>query len=518
MATPQKITRDNYAPLLLRSTNPRGSTPNGNVYFDTANDKIQLITADELANVTYPVGHAGYVAGAPEANPLTSELKVQALALYFFALQEVEADPTLQGFRTVLDAVGNRMGKLVGATGFLNAVTLDTNTTTQNLKDHDKVCDSGFTEFAVNGDINKVFHGVKSLNPINATTQGYYLLAASLSEAHRQAATPVDFSNPGSINDVIQTYQNGGTDNRNSLLIVCAREFGYTIGEANSTGTGVAELGAYSQGYGVGNAIAADVAALSYADVWTTPVAPFSNLTFYRHATPQARSGFSTAGGGASGNFTDEIQLASGTMSIVQLRAWLDALMLQDTDENANTGATGSFKPKRAEPLYTIDGATSKLVTRKGIYVAPAKLTAAAQQQIVETDDAGGLHYIPFNSGVVGTLSQAWLDDAAPWFRGVYKDAAAGKDFDTANAKTVKDASGVDIAGTDLDARISGTILTIAYAYDTETAGGDVTAGVDQVVVMLLGGIDKSKTRTVEFTITRSASISVDLRTELETN
>lgn len=519
MATQQKITRDNFSPLLVRSTNPRGSAPDGNVYFDTTNDKIQLITADEQATVTYPSGHAGYTDGNPETNPLTTADKVQALALYFFAMQEVEADAALQNFRTALDAVSNRMGKLVGATAFLNTITLDVNTSTSNLHDQDKVADSGFTEFLVNGDIDRVLHGVKSLNPINSTTQPFYLLAASTAEADRLAATVVDFPDAGDINAVVESYKNGGDDNRQSVLIVCAREFGYTIGEANSTATGVAELGAYSQGYGVGNAIAPDIAALDYADVWTTPIAPYNALTFYRHATAQSRSGFSTAGAGASGDFTDEIQLSSGTMSITQLRAWLDALMLQDTDENANTGVTGALYPKRMEPLYTIDPATAKLVTRDGIYVDPAKLTAEAQQQIIQKDDSGGLHYIPFNSGISITVSDAWLtQDTGPWWRVMYEDAAGTNDFDTADAITVLDASAVAMAGDDTDGRISGNTISLSYAYDTETAGGNVTAGVNQNCILQIGGVDKSKTRTIPFTITKSAEIIVPAETDLETN
>lgn len=518
MATQQKITRDNYGPFLVRSNNARGSAPDGNVYFDTTSDKIQLITADEQATVSYPVGHPAYTDGNPETNPLTSSDKVQALALYFFALSEVEKDPALQNFRTALDAVSNRMGKLVGATAFLNTITLDTNATTSNLTDHDKIADSGFTEFLVDGTIQKVFHGVKSLNPINATTQAYGLLAASLSEADRQAAIPFDFANPGDINDAVETYENGGADNRNSILIICAREFGYTNGEANSQATGVAELGAYSQGYGIGNSIVSDIASLSYTDVWTTPIAPYNALTFFRHASAQSRSGFSAQGAGASGDFTDEIQLSAGTMSILELRAWMDALMLQDTDENANTGSTGAFLPKRAEPLYTIDGASGKLVTRAGLYVAPAKLTAEAQQQIIQTDDTDGLHYIPFNSGIAITVSQAWLDDSSPWFRLLYKDAAATNDFDTANAVTVKDASASDIAGTDTDPRISGFTLNLSYAYDTEIASGNVTAGQNQTVILQIGGVDNSKTRSIEFEISKSANIPVDASTDLETN
>ena len=510
MATAQKITRDNFTTLLTRSTQGRAGTPDGNIYFDTANDLIEIITADELTQVDLGSGL--------EDNPLTSTDKIQSLALYFFALQEVEADPTLQGFRTALDAVSNRMGKLVGATAFLNAITLAPNTSTANNHDRDKIADSGFTEFLVDGSIERVYHGVKSQNPINATTQPFYQLAASLSEADRQAAAPIDFSNPGDINDVIQTFENGGADNRTNVLIIGAREFGYTIGETSSVAAGVSELGAYSQGYGIGNTIAADIAALDFNDVWTTPVAPYDALTFFRHATPQTRSGFATSGAGASGDFTDEIQLSTGTMSITQLRAWLDALMLQDTNQNANSGTTGSFLPKRAEPLYTIDPATSKLVTRAGLYVDPSKLTAEAQQQIVETNDSGGAHNIPFNSGITGTVSQAWLDDANAWHRMLYVDALGANDYDTANARTVPDASGNPIAGDKTDARLTGFDLTLAYAYDTETDSGNVTAGQDQAVVWQFGGTDKSKTRSVFFNITKTANIPVDVRTEAETN
>jgi hypothetical protein len=511
MANAQKITRDNYTTLLKRSTNARDALPDGNVFFDTANDKIQLITAAELATIDFGSG--------AEANPLTHTHKIQALALYFFILQEVEADATLQNFRASMDAVGSRMGKLVGATAFLNAITLDTNASTTNNTDRDKICDSGWGEYDVAGTLQTVYHGVKSLTDINDTSQPFYQLAASLSEADRQAAAPVDFDLTGDINSVIQTYQNGGTDNRNAVMIIGVRDYGYTIGETSSQAAGVAELGPYSQGYGIGNSPVPEIQALAEADVFGgVAIAPYSNLSFYRHVTAQTRTGFSAQGAGASGNFTDEIQLSSGTVSIIQLRAWLDKVMQQDTDQNANTVVTGSFLPKRAKPLYTIDPASAKMVTRAGIYIDPAKLTADAQQNIIMTDDVGGQHFIPFNAGIEITVSDAWLADTGNWFRMLYKDAAGLNDYDTPNAITVKDDSGVDIAGNDLDARITGNTLTLTYAYDTETAGGNVTAGQDHIVVFQLGGIDASKRRSIEFTITRSALIQVDASTDAETN
>lgn len=502
MAAPQKVTRDNFTTLLVRSTNARGSTPNGNVYFDTANDKLQLITLDELATVDLGSGL--------EANPLTSSDKIQALALYFFVLQEVQADPTLQQFRISVDAVSNRMGKLVGATAFLNAITLDTNTTTTNLDDRDKIADSGFTEFAVGGVINAIYHGVKSLTAINATTQPFYMLAASLSETDRQAATPIDFDQLGDINSVIKSYTNGGSDDLNSVLIIGAREFGYTIGETNSTEAGVAELGAYSQGYGIGNSIVSSIAALTQADVFGgLQVAPYTGLGFFINATSVARTGFVEA----DGNFRDKITNTGGA-SLLQIRAWMDMLMQQDTDQNDNTGVTGVFRPKRAEPLYTIDGATGKLVTRAGLYIE--NLSAADEQSIIQTDDLGNQKTYPFNSGVVITVSQAWLTDTLPWYRLMYNDAAGLNDFDTANAITVKDSSGTAISGNATNA--TGTTISVSYAYDVETAGGNVTAGADQDVVLQIGGVDTSKTRTIPFTITRSSTIPVDASTDAETN
>ena len=119
---------------------------------------------------------------------------------------------------------------------------------------------------------------------------------------------------------------------------------------------------------------------------------------------------------------------------------------------------------------------------------------------------------------MVITVSNAWLNATSNWFRLLYKDAAGANDFDTANAITVNDASGTPVAGDSLDARVSGNTINISYAYDTETAGGNVTASVDQIVVLQIGASDTSKSRSREFTITQSASIPVDATTDPETN
>lgn len=525
MATPQLITRDNYVPLLQRSTNPRGSVPDGNIYIGSTIDQLQIIDATELADINFGSG--------PESNPLTNEFKVQALAIYFFLLTEVENDPALQNFRVSMDAVVNRMAKLVGATGFLNGVKLASGAVDIAGEggslgdDRLKIADSGFTEFADgsggNTLIDRVYHGAKSLNDINPTTQPFYqLVLKPANEANRQAAAPVDFSKQGGINEVIQSFGdtgNGDTgagdfDYRGYELILGAREFGYTMGEAGSSATGVTELGAYSAGYGIGNSPVTDILALNLADVFGGgQIAPYTGMGFWRDASGQTESGFVEA----DGLFTDRITNTGGG-SLIELRAFMDALMNDDTDNNDNTGSTGSFIPKRAEPLYTIDAATGKMVTRQGLFID--NIAAADEQKIVFTADDGSLKTRPIVTPVIIFLSSSWWADTAGWFRLMYADGAAALDFDTSTAVTVEDSGSVAVAGDKNDARIfavtGGYELRFSYAYDTNVQAG-LSGGVDKDVVLQVGGVDATKSRTIGFTIS-DVALSQDGSTDAETN
>ena len=512
-----KITRDNFTATgtkLIRATTGRSGTPNGNVYIDTVNDRIELIDTSEKATF-----------GAT-ANDLIAADGVQGLALYFFLMQEVDADPLLQNYLFGMDAVPNRMGKLVGAVAFLNGIKLATNGT-GITDDRLKLVDTGFTEFAAAGGgnslIDRVYHGIKSLNPINATSQGYYMLAASNSEADRLAATPVNFKQTGDINQVIQTFGStangdtaaGTTDNKASTLILCVRDFGYEIAETSSILTGVTELGAYAQGYGIGNPAVSELSTISKADVWgVNQIAPYTGLGFQRETTTVSHSGFNEA----AGNFKDTITNTAGA-SLLQIRAWLDMLMQSDADENANTANTGVLRPKRMEPLYTINAA-GKLVTRAGLYIA--NIPAADQQSVILTDDAGAQKTYPFNVGLVIKLSTAWFNDAGgQFFRLMYANGAGTADFDTANAVTATDANSVAVTGSKTDTRISPDgsdyKLSLSYAYDSNTEAG-LTAATDKQMALLIGGGTTSKYRVVYFTITRTAQIIVDATTDAETN
>lgn len=523
MAAAQLITRDNFTTLLKRSTNGRGSVPDGNIFLDPLNGVIQIITLSELATVDLGSGL--------EANPLTDTDKIQALALYFFILQEVQADVALQNFKFSMDAVSNRMGKLVGATAFLNDIKLAEGAVNVAAvggalgDDRLKLADSGAQEFAAGGGgntlIDRVLHGSKSLNAINATSQPFYQIALSLSEVDRQAAVPVDFSKLGGVNEVIQTFgttANGDTlagnfDSLGSVLILGVRDYGFSVGEVNSSATGVSELGAYSQGYGLGNSAVNTVAAITEADVFGgAQVAPFTSMGLTRLLAAETVTGFIEG----DGLFTDKITNAAGG-SLIQLRAFMDKLMQQDTDQNDNTASTGPFIPKRAEPLYTINSA-GKIVTRTGLIIEG--IPAVDSQGAIFKDNGGTLRSRPITVSIVIFLSTAWFDDTLGWFRLMYLDGATTADFNTATAVTVEDDGSVPIFGDKTDARIfavsGGYELRISYAYDINTQAG-LSAGVDKDVVLQVGGVDKTKSKTFNFVIGNS-SFSTDASSEAETN
>jgi len=496
------ITRDNFntaGTKLTRSTNARGNTPNGNVYIDVVTDTIQLIDVSELAITS------------AEANGLNTVDKVQALALYFFLLQEVDIDPLLQQYRFMMDAVPNRMGRLVGATAFLNGVKLA-------VGDEAKLANSGFTEFALDGSIDSVFHGVKALNSISSTGQPFYqLVQTPVTATKRQAVSPIDFSNLGQINDVIKTFTNGGSDFKAYALILGVRDFGFTVAETSSIDTGVTELGAYSQGYGIGNTLVSELSTINEVDVYGAGiVSPYNGLAYHIDVTPNAVSGFNEG----TGSFTDNI-VNTGSASLIQIRAWMDKLMQQDVDVNTGTDAV-TFLPKRAEPLYTIN-ANGKLVTRKGLFLA--NLSASDQQQVIFTDDVGSTFTYPFSVGIEILLSGAWFADTSQFYRIMYNNGGGvNDDFDTSGAVTATDGSSNLMSGDNTDTRISNTPdadgnrkLILTYDYDGNSEA-TLVAGVNKDMVIRIGGGTTSKAKVVPFTIKRQSLISIDATTDSETN
>ena len=498
MATPQLITLANQSTLLVESTASRSESPNGNIFFDTANDRIEIITASELANVNLGSGS--------EANPLTNAFGITLQALYAFARRRRRLNTSLRKFLPGVDGVF----QFAGAWVFINGVKLAGD-------DRSKIRQSGWIEYAASGAIDRIYFGVRSLNSIQSTSQPFIQLAASSSEADLLAAAPINASRTGPLDEAFQVFGTtangdsgaGSFDFRTSrILLAKVRTFGYTQGEATSTGSGVGTLQGFSAGVGLGESIS-PTNAFSLANVHGgSAISPFTGITFTRHPTPQTKTGFVQA----NGAFTDIVN-NSASASLAQIRAKLDAWMQLDVDIDTNTNG---FKPKRVAPLYTIDD-TGRLVTRQGLFID--NVATADRQSIVFTDNAGAQKTFPFFVQISVSVSDAWANDALAWYQCMFKDGASTADFDTAGAVIVNDASGDPVSGTSADVTGSAGSYRIVFAfdYDGNTQAG-LSAGTDKTIVFLAEGDGGAQAAIVEIPVTRQATIAATALSETETN
>lgn len=497
MAPPTRITAANFATLLVESSEGRSGTPDGNIYFDTANDRVEIITREELAQVDLGAGL--------EDNPLADLDGIELQALYAFERQQRRNNLSLRAFLAGVRGVFQD----AGAWQFLNGVKLADG-------DRRKVRGTGWTEVAANGNVDRIYFGVRSLNDILATSRPFVQIAVSLSEADLQAAAPIDAQRLGPLDEAFQVF--GSTANGDAAandfdwtareLVAGVRTFGQTSGRATSTGSGVGGLQAFSAGFGIGEAPSPS-GAFTLANVFGgAAIAPFTGINFERFESAQTRTGFNQG----AGLFTDIVSNAAGA-SLAQIRARLDALMIQDTNQDQGDG---SFIPKRAEPLYTID-ADGRLVTRRGLHID--NVPVADRQSLVQTADDGSTRTYPFIPEVRMDVSDAWAADPNGWYDCYIADGAAGADFGTENAVILNDSNGDPVRGVSADAvGVAGSRqIRFGVPIDTITQAG-LTPGQDFDIVFVAEGDGGATAASTRVTVTRSAIVSGSARADAETN
>lgn len=487
------INHTNYATMLKESTNPRGSSPNGNVYFDVANNKIQLIGVDELATVDFGSGAV--------ANPLTNFDGVTMRALYNFENARRRVNETLRKYKRGIKG----SYRFAGAFNFVNGVKLDST-------DRNKVRGSGWIEYAATGDgetaIDRIYHGVTSLVDIQDNTVPYYALVTATDEATLQAATWNNFVRQGDINEAVQVFGStangdstaGAFDYTTRILVPRVRSWGYNPGETTSVATGISEFSGFSAGYGVGESLNPSNQ-YTLANVYGgSRIAPFTGMSLEKVVAPQVGTGFNES----NGNFTWVLHNTLGGTA-QQCAAFLDALTLQDAD--IDTGA-GTYNGKKGRVWYSRN-ASGKIVTASigGAGLIIEGLSASEKQNVIFTDNAGATKTYPYFPSIEIEVGAGAVADLNAWYRVQYADGASTADFDTAGAVVVKDSSGVDVNG-NVAAKAVGTKITFAYDYDGNTQAG-LPAGANKDCVVMVEGDGGVAQAIAYFTITRTAVIAV---------
>lgn len=491
------IDHTNYATTLKESTNPRGSGPNGNVYFDVANNEIQLIGADELATFD----HTSIGGGAGQANSLTNFDGITMRALYNFENARRRVNETLRKYKRGTD--GDY--RFAGAFSFVNGVKLDGT-------DRNKLRGSGFIEYANTQDgatdVDRIYHGVLSLVDIQASTVPYWALVTADDETTLQAATWTNFVRLGDINETVQVYGStafgdagaGSFDYTTRKLVVRVRSWGYNPGETTSALTGIAEFSGFSAGYGVGESLNPSNS-YAIADVYGgAKIAPWTGMTLEKLAAPQVETGFNEA----NGNFTWVLNNTLGG-TVQQCAAYLDAVTLQSSDVDSGAGV---YDGKKGRVWYSRNAA-GKVVTASiggaGLFIEG--LPTSEKQNVIMTDNAGATKTYPYFPEVQISVGAAALADPLAWYHVYYADGAAGADFDTASAVAVQNSVGVDVKG-NVQANQVGGKISFAYAYDTDTDAG-LAAGVDKSCVAIVEGDGGAAQAITYFTISRSPTVAV---------
>lgn len=495
MAIAALIDLSNYDTLLVQSTQSRSGVPDGNIFFDVTNGRIEIITAEELANVDLGSGS--------EANPLTEDLGIKLEAIYAFERQERRTDETLRKY----DPFFKGTFKFGGAYEIINDRKFDDangSATSLTTDDRAKVRGSGWIERDVAGAIGRIYYGNASLGNIEALSQPYYQLS--------DGGAPVDYQKDGPISEAVQVYgdiavdSNTTTFDTRTYLSLKVRTFGQTYDEKLLADSGVTEMGGYSTGFALVEGVHLTTGNYTLADVYGgVQIAPWTTMGLEELDVSQVETGFNEV----DGNFTWVLNnTADGSLD--ECVAFLD--VLGQTDDDINDHATNVTNGKRVGTWYYYN-AQGQIVTQSGadtngLFIE--QIPTADEQNIVFTDDAGDLKTRPFVVGVEVFVGANAVADVLAWYHAFYLTA-----FNSAGAVTVEDSVASLVKGNVSTDHSTNKILW-NHDYDGDTVGG--TAGTDKDVVFECegdGGVIAAKT---VFTLSRLTTVSATCEPAPETN
>ena len=336
--------------------------------------------------------------------------------------------------------------------------------------------DGGWREYSSAGVLNREYAGFVGLGAINTGAQPYYILNAS--------DAPTNFPFADQFNVGVQVYgdaANGNFDKRTYAKTYC-REYGKKYKDSVLADTGKTATGAFLVNFLISNEddpkIQANDAAMTGA--------PYDGITVSYYSTNQNRSIGGT-------NYPFRIIVDGNGATLEQIYTKIQYLLRQTSDINT-AGDAGSVTGKTAASLLSFLGDT--LVTSTGVYIDDIQ---SADSNRIEFYDQNGVKrtnpytaagVLSFNAALVGAGSSYRLFFSA--------------DYGTASAVTVKNASGVDIAGI-----ISASPIHFDFDYDGDTLGG--TAGTDKAVTLIGIKPGSGKFAVATGTLTRSKAISLSL-------
>lgn len=497
------IDLSNYDTLLKQSTAGRAGSPDGNVFFDVANNKIEFITND--GDGLTQIDLTGVGGGATDENQLYTTTGIKFEAIYAFENQERRIDETLRKYNRTTSGTF----KFGGAYNFVN------DNTPSATEDIAVIRGSGWNELSTSGVVQKIYFGNKGLSNIDAGSTPYYQLDSNAVPVLNDIV-PVDFSKVGQIDEAVLVYDLIGVVDTRAYEGVSIRTFGNNYDrKETTTDLGIAELGGYSTGFALAESSHLTTGDYTLADVYTSAIAPWDTMTLEKLATPLARTEFSDPTScdftwvlKNPGTGTDEVPVDQG--GVYQMVAFLDALSQDDVD--IDSGSETVTYGKRVGTWYSYNAA-GKVLTGSGadsLGLYMYNVPVADQQKVVMTDDLGVEKSYSFSVSVEANVGATAKADGLAWYHSFF--AAA---YNTAGAITVEDSSSTEVIGVASSADAENKIK-FAFDYTGDTVGG--SADTDKDCVFLCegdGGATQAKTL---YSITEIATVAFSCAPPVENN
>ena len=472
------------------STQGRSGTPDGNIYLDTsdpANPKIELFSTSEVPTM------AGSV-----ANVLDPEDGATMQAIYGAIGIERRDNETARQF--LKPSVG--VFALAGSYDLLNNWQFSTAT------DINLVRSSGIRYLAVNGSVNRIYFGPKSLGNIEAASQPYYQTTS--------LGTTTDFAFTGDIDELVQVFgttANGdasaGNFDSRSYFAVSVREWGFVHDRKSLADSGLTLAAQFSGGFGLTESPHPTTGDYTEADVLGGgAVAPWDTMSYLTEAAPVTRTGFNEA----DGDFSETIENPSGG-SLDEVVAFMDALARSSGDIDDGTPTQIG---KEVDVLYSFD-AQGNIVLKQGLFIE--NLPGADATRIRLTDDAGNPKTFPSLISINVNLSSVAQGESTAWYHAFIEDDVDADDYNTANAITAQDKDGVEIKG------VVGVSSTISFDvnYSGAPGGTDIPSGTPYQIRFIVGDDPDVTGGPVEnfvlITVDGTVSVlNIDLSNETENN
>lgn len=468
------------------STQSRSGTPDGNIFFDTTSGEIEIIIDSELAQVDLGSGLV--------TNPLTVDNKPTLRAIYELHQTERESNESFRQYRPFLKGrfkLGLAFDCIWGRT-FGN--------------DRTRIASSGWREFGgdVGTQLNRIYYNTFSLPDVLDTSQLKYQLA--------QNGSVADFNRPGAHNEAVQVFgstANGDTGAGNfdtrTYFAVTLRTYGQRHDRVAVSEAGISEL----EGYGSQVAIAesphptTSEATYPIADVFGgSQIAPFTGLSFDVLSSAETKTGFNEA----DGDFSLVIR-NTGSATLDQIVAWVDALALQDADVSSTANPWNGLE---REQLYSFD-ANGIPNFINGVFIE--NLPASDQQRLLIFDDSGSAKTFPFVPEIRVSIPSVAQGTSTGWYHSWVEDGTGNSDYNQDNAVTMQDSATSDVKGS----IGASSVISFGVAYDTFNLAG-ISPGTDFNIVFTIGSDGEFEEQTIVIPITRTSLIERSISTIAENN